>query len=222
MRAQLTLDKLFQAGLQSPELDAVLLSCASRGESLRVELTDEGATFTTSADAEATQAIGIRGRWRSELLRGSYDHAGSLLLAPFLFAFRELSFPAQSLYTMGGSARSVADMCMRNLFFAALRREPIRFLAGPVGKSGARASRDLVRMYRWIAKSYLPDEVLARGDAAELLLANSFTDLGLLTSPLLASGMWKYRDTAALMHRGGDCKVAFMLARQRAMALYET
>lgn len=221
MRVELAHERFF-ASEGIPDIEPILARCLSDSMDLHVALTPGGVSVTTlRPESVGGGAIVVGGRWRSNLLDGSYQHPGALLLAPFLFTFREMRLPFRALYTQGRKTRSVADVCMRNYLFAAIRGEPIQFRSDDETGALTRTSAQLAKIYLWMTKEYLKEDLLSRPNAIELILANAHMPLLAFSNPLLNGGVSAFQAAAANAHAAVDLKVAFYQTRQRVMALYE-
>jgi hypothetical protein len=221
MNVDLTFQHFFEAREGTRRIESLLGTCLSGGLALEIELTAEGATATALPDRSGEgQAISLSGRWRSRLLASSHTDPGALLLAPFLFSINRFRFAPRSLYTLGRGTRSVADFCMRNYLFAAIRGEAIQLTSDDSG-ADTRATRELARTYLWMAKEYLKEDLLKGPNAPELMLANAHVSISKLSDPLLKAGVAQFQKAAAQAYGSTDLKPALLQARQRIMGFYE-
>jgi hypothetical protein len=212
-RATFGLAEFFAARDDLGQIDAVIAHCVITGADLKVSIMDDGGF--AQAD-EPADRLNIHGHWRSPLLNGHYTEPGALLLVPFVFAMREMRFPARMLYTLRRNNRSLADTCMRNYFYAATRGEAIDLVDRRQGGAD-RASRRLARTYLGIVKDSIDDDALDRDNAAELILASAHASIGALSNPLHQQGALQFRRIAQARQRaiqvslervadGADCE----------------
>ena len=227
MQIDISYARFFEHKQHSPNVDEVVHECIARKVSLLVSLGPAGVVLSVHASRPTGTTLSLAGRWRSPLLASDYQSAGALVFAPFVFLIEQLSLPHGTLFTLGRSNRSVADFVMRNLFYAACRREKMAFhaAAAPADAETSKGSRDLARTYLWIAKANLKDKVFSRGNAPELILACAHLPLFEFSSALMEAGAAEVRHMAA--RNEGQCpqreqKRAFMQLRERVLDFYRT
>lgn len=221
----LSAQRLFEPRQQLPGVDGLLSDCFARQAALALRLVDGSVQLSTAQPA--TAAITLTGRWRSPALASSPQGAGALLLLPFLFEVHSLVLPPGSLYTLGRGDRPLADLFLRNYFYAACRGEPVRVVqAGAALPDAAeKCSRQLARNYLWLMRSQVPEPVFSRPNAAELILANAHLALFEHVSALLDQGADEWRQAAGQAAgdlAGGDSRLqAFRQSRAKMLTAYQ-
>lgn len=225
MQIELSYPRFFEPKRASPDVDKVLYDCIAHELPLCLNLGASGVALSAPCAEHNHNTLSLTGRWRSPLLESAYSSAGALVLVPFIFLIEHLCLPPRILYTFGRADRSVADFFMRNLFFAACRRERMDFHT-PAGNSNAAVTqncRELARRYLWIAKAYLKDEALSRSHPSELIVASAHLPLLKFSNPLMETGAADLRQVFAEASRNGGVsrqKSAFLQARKKMMAAY--
>jgi hypothetical protein len=202
MQFHLSYARFFAAKEHFPEVDEVLHHCVARKYCLRLSLDAAGVSLSASGAEQARPVLSLTGRWRSPLLEGA--HQGSaLLLVPFILLIEELSLPAGSLYTLGRRDQSVADLFMRNFFYAACRSERMTFrtVAESANAAVTDGSRELTQTYLQIARACLKDSVFERGNAPELIVACAHLPVLKFSNPLLEAGAAELRRVSAQASR---------------------
>jgi hypothetical protein len=190
MQKHLSHKRFFEPKRLSPGVDAVLLACLKHRLALQVDLEPDGVTLSAVPGGPPQSAFSIRGLWRSPRLEGELSSVGVLLLAPFVFWIEQLKLSHTQLFTIGRADRSVADAVMRNYFHAACRGERMVFSSQPLSPDPgtAKASRQLLRTYKWIVKANLADDIFNAANTDELILASAHLPLPAFSTPLLADG----------------------------------
>lgn len=203
MQFHLSYARFFEPKQHFPEVDEVLHHCVVRKSSLRLNLDPTGVSLSIPGPEQARKALSLAGRWRSPLLEGAYHGTPALLLVPFVLLIEELCLPSGNLYTLGRGDQSVADLFMRNLFFAACRSEPMTFRTAADSADAAvtDASRELTQTYLQIARACLKDSVFERSNAPELIVACAHLPVLKFSSPLLEAGAAELRRVSAQASR---------------------
>lgn len=210
----------------SPEISQLLAFIVTHKLALGIKIGSNDVTLSSEHNEKLNDGICLVGRWRSPLLASNSLNSNALLLIPFVFLIEELYFPRNEIFTFGLSKRTVADLFMRNLFYAAVRRERITFQVATQPKTDTvtNASRNIIEVYQWIAKSYLKDEIFERKNLPELILASAHLPLVRPSNPLLERGLIDLRNIAESndgYDSEADQKEAFLFVRQQMLELYK-
>lgn len=225
MRHELSFARFFEPKQHSPSVDETLRECLSRRATLEVRLGPSSVEVWVDESADDEPML-LTGQWRSPLLEIPASHTGALVLAPLVFRVEQMRLPHGCLLTMGRADRSVADFCMRNVFYAACRGDSIGFRVAaqqPTTDDRVRASRDLARTYLRIARGFLNDPILDRANAPELGLACAHVALLEFDSPVMESGAREFRAVSSRLestHRLLEQQRTFRRVREGVLALY--
>jgi hypothetical protein len=225
MRIELSYARLFEPKKQSPEVDAVLSYCISHHLGLSLTLGPVGVMLASESVEAGRLGVLMSGRWRSPYLEGDIDTTGALLLIPFVFCIERLSLQPGTLFTLGAGNRTVADLFMRNIFFAACRHEKIHLHVAASNSHSAvsKGSKDLMRTYLWLAKACLKEKIFDRDNALELVVANAHLPLFEFTNKLVEAGATELRLISSLYEGKGkqfENKRKFMQARRRMLSIF--
>jgi hypothetical protein len=198
--------------------DILALTLSRRG-ALALRIRGNSLAVESEVAENPVSGIALTGRWRSPLLRGMPRCAEALLLFPYFFRIDGIHLSHDQLFTLGRDDRALADVFMRNLFFAACRGAEfdIRSHSEPIEGLRAGVSRDLTRCYGWIMKSTLKEPMLGGPNAAELVLASAHVPLTDFDSPIVRAGVATMRRAAVL---GQSRQGQIAMLRERAMSLY--
>lgn len=202
MQIHLTYASFFEAKQDCPKVEDLLYYCIAHKLSLRVNLCPAGVLLSAPHTGQTHRVLSLTGRWRSTLLEGAYDSA-ALMLVPFILLIEDLFLPPGSLYTLGRGNRSVADLFMRNFFFAACRCEQMTIHTAAVGSNAAvfKGSHGLTWTYLQIVRAYLKDNVFDRSNAPELIVACAHLPLLRFSNPLIEAGAADLRRVSAQASR---------------------
>lgn len=227
MQTELSYARFFAPKERSPQVVDVVHECVARKSSLHLKLSRAGVTLSVDSSDPQDRLLTLSGRWRSAVLEGEHRSAGALVLVPFVFLIEELCLPHTSLFTLGRGGRWVSDFFMRNFFYAACRQEKMLFHTVPAAPSDAitKGSHDLARTYLWIAKANLKAKVFDRGNAPELILADTHLPLMAYSNPLMDAGAAALRHTAAQAVAADPQRAqkrACLQVRERLVATYRT
>ena len=227
MQTELSYKQFFELKPRSPQVTDLLRDCIVRQTSLRLRLGLTQVTLSVDQVPPLGRAPTLIGRWRSPLLESEHYSVGALILAPFVFFIEELCLPHNSLFTLGRNDRSVADLFMRNVFYAACQREQMCFLKATADTNThtTKGSRDLTKTYLWIAKVHLKNKVFDRNNAPELILACAHLPLMEFDNPLIDVGATSLRLISAhteTTNRQNAQKLAFQQVRERILNSYQS
>lgn len=220
VEVRLSLAQLGNRREECSGLDDVLREVVAAGGALEMRPEDGSLVLAAVDSPPPARGITLSGRWRSELLRGAGEPAS--LLLPFVFSVAGVRIEHRSLFTMGQSYRTVADLVMRNVFHAACRGELVaRETDARQGELAMAAAKELARSYVWILKGALKDDIFSNRNAAELILASAHAPLVQFTSPLLRSAIEALRSTTR-SHRESSPQAqleCFRVLRPQVLAL---
>lgn len=221
---KLTCSSLLEPKKYYPQLNDLLNTCISEKGELCLTLEANGPIISVRPGNYKNTSVVVNGYWRSPLLDAQYQSAGPLVLIPFVLNIRELSFSHNCLFSIGRDERSLADLFMRNYFYAACRNESIKVISACSQADGGvrKLSKDLSRTYLWIVRANINDCVFNLKDVAEVILANTHAPLMSFNQPLLSVGASVMRENAlsACFDSRVSKKRVFMHAREQMLSIY--
>jgi hypothetical protein len=212
----ITAQRLGEPLWQDSDVKSLLADCFEHESALGLWLLDDG-RVRLSTEPPTAAGVTLTGTWRSPALARPPKGTGAMLLLPLVMMVRALVLPRKCLYSLGRGDQSLADVLLRNFFYAVTRGEPVRILQADqtLPDAAEQCSRDLARHYVRLMQSQLQDPVFHRPNAAELILANAHLRLFTHSSALLERGAQEWRHAVAEQGTGHTLAVRQPQGRPR-------
>lgn len=189
--------RLLEPRWQESEVKSLLADCFEHRAALGLWLLGDG-RVRLSGEPTTAADVTLTGTWRSPALARLPRGTGAMLLLPLVMRVHALVLPRKCLYSLGSGDQSLADVFLRNFFYAVTRGEPVRIHRADqtLPAAAEQCSRDLARHYVWLMQSQFQDSVFHKPNAAELILANAHLRLFTHSSALLERGAEEWRQAA--------------------------
>ena len=175
---------------QFDQLDGLLVSALQQNRSIVLDLGSKQVAMDTAGDGVNNDDVVLRGqRISTEIYMAKLGFRTAICL-PFLVDIHQIQLAPGSFATFGRPNRSLGDLFMRNVFYAALRSR-LRF-------ENARAtapelSQRLKSCYVWMLRTQFQDALLQDAKPTERFLKACHFGFELVDSPFFAKAAEDFR-----------------------------
>ncbi|GAA6213147.1 hypothetical protein NBRC116602_28880 [Hyphomicrobiales bacterium 4NK60-0047b] len=175
-----------------------------------VHLSFEPAKVIVSIDKKnrVKNNITLKGGWRSSLLNIQHQKSSSLLLSPFFFNIKEFYLSHSCIFTMDMEHRSIADIFMRNLFYAACRKGCITFESIDEQKDDQmnKNHKDFTLRYLWIFEEQIAEKLFPNKNVLDMMVVNAHFQIKKFSNPIIENGFNEFRANASNLEQNSYYK----------------
>jgi len=181
----------YKSGSYLQQFDALLLDCFKNKGELCFTLRDVGVEIEVKVKDKVANVIQI---FTSESDFGFdfFDKSlskGVQMVLPLLIGFDGIYIPHHQIFALRRDKRTLADFCVRNLFYASYREYNVIFQTSfSPSLNFSEPYRDMSIRYLWVLRSLINESVLKERDTMNKMIINSYFQIFSFENKVLESG----------------------------------